>query len=128
MVIGYWLLIITIYQLPITSYQLPVSPIRSYKSRREQKTEDRGQKTEDGSSVLCPLFSVFRLLSLLPPVVRVPNGVRPNVELSAQHFYQRFCPFYLKIGWGGGFVIGYDADINSLVGWCLAKIRWPLVF
>jgi hypothetical protein len=48
------------------------------------------------------------------PVGRIPDGFRLNVELSAQLFYQRFCSFYLKVGRGLGFVVGYNTDANSL--------------
>ncbi len=125
---GNWLLVIDYYHLPLTNYHLPITSYQSARLGPIKVVENRRQKAEVKRPKTEVLSSVFCLLSLLPPVVRVPDGFRLNVELSAQHFYQRLCPFYLKIGWGDGFVISYNTDINSLVGWCLAKIRWPLVF
>jgi len=112
---GYWLLVIDYYHLPFTNYQLPVTsyqsarlgPIKVVENNRRQKAEVKKPKTE-------VLSSVFRLLSLLPPVVRVPDGFRLNIELSAQLFYQRFCPIYLKVGRSFGFIVGYNTDTNTL--------------
>jgi hypothetical protein len=52
------------------------------------------------------------------------DGFRPNIEFSGQRFYQCLCPSYLEVGWSYGFVVGYNADVNSLfaaLGWCFVQ-------
>jgi len=51
--------------------------------------------------------------SFLSPITWVIDGLGANVELSAQLFYQCLCPFYLEVGWAGGFTVGYNAEAYS---------------
>ncbi len=50
----------------------------------------------------------------LLPIIGIVDMLGPNVELSAQSFYQCLCPFYLEVGWAAGFTVGYNTDTDSL--------------
>jgi len=56
----------------------------------------------------------FYMALLLLPITGVVDIFRRDVKLSEQLFYECLCPFYLKVCWADGFVIGYNADADSL--------------
>jgi hypothetical protein len=58
-------------------------------------------------------LAFYRTLLLLP-ITGVVDIFRLNVKLSGQRFYERPYPFYLKVCWADGFVIGYNTDTDSL--------------
>ena len=67
----------------------------------------------NGNCCKCYLAGFYRALSLLP-IVGIVDVLELNVELSAQSFYQCLYPFYLEVGWKGGFTVSYNADADSL--------------
>jgi len=62
-------------------------------------------------------------LSLLP-IVGVVDALGLNVELSMQPFYQHLCPFYLEVGWGSGFAVGYNADADNSLSVAVPGSAW----
>ena len=51
---------------------------------------------------------------MLLPITWIVDIFRLNVKLSGQLFNECLYPFYLKVCWADGFVIGYNADADSL--------------
>lgn len=68
----------------------------------------------------------------LLPIAGVVDIVGLNVKLSGQLFYERPCPFYLKVCWADGFVVGYNADSDGLTAAVPGSVRYdrplPLPF
>jgi len=75
---------------------------------------------------------VFYRALLLLPITGVVDMFRLNAKLSGQLFYERPYPFYLKVCWADGFVVGYNADSDSLTAAVPGSVRYdrplPLPF
>ena len=56
----------------------------------------------------------FYVGCFLLPILWVVDGLCPNVEFSVQPFDEFLYPFYLEVGWKGGFAVSYNADADSL--------------